>query len=60
MFSAALYARVRFLYPILHTGPRVQRASGIPCSLNLGDNDTQSSGASRRENADVYLLFEIK
>jgi hypothetical protein len=25
----------------------------------LGDNDTQSSGASRREIADVYPLFEI-
>ena len=27
-----LYARVRFFYP-LHTRPRVQRASGIPCAL---------------------------
>jgi hypothetical protein len=25
----------------------------------LRDNETQTSGASRRENADVYLLFEI-
>ena len=24
------------------------------------DDDTQTSGASRRENADVYLLFEIR
>jgi len=23
------------------------------------DDDTQTSGASRRENVDVYLLFEI-
>jgi hypothetical protein len=44
----------------MHTGPRVQRASGIPCSLVLRDNDTQASGASRRENADVYLLFDIR
>jgi hypothetical protein len=43
----------------LHTGPRVQRASGIPCSLVLsGDNETQTSGVSRRENADLYLLLE--
>jgi hypothetical protein len=48
-----------FRSAILHTGPRVQRASDIPCSLVSGDNDTQTSGASRRENADVYLLFEI-
>jgi hypothetical protein len=33
MFSAALYARVRFVFYPLHTRPRVQRASGIPCSL---------------------------
>jgi hypothetical protein len=26
----------------------------------VGDNDTQASGASRRENADVYLLFDIR
>ena len=60
MFSAALYARVRFFSHNLHTRPRVQRASGIPCSLILRDNEMQTSGASRRENADVYLLFEIR
>jgi hypothetical protein len=49
-----------FSLPNLHTGPRVQRASGIPCSLNLGDNDTQSSDRSCRENADAYPLFEIE
>jgi hypothetical protein len=59
MFSAALYARVRFSFCPLHTGPRVQRASGIPCSLIISrDNETQTSGASRREKADVYLLFD--
>ena len=26
----------------------------------LRDNETQTSGVSRRENADVYLLFEIR
>jgi hypothetical protein len=39
----------------------VQRASGIPCSLFISrDNETQTSGASRRENADLYLLFDIR
>src|SRR5712671_6453430 len=61
MFSAALYARVRFLFYPWHTGPRVQRASGIPCSLIFeGDNDTQTSGKSCRENADVYLMIEFQ
>src|SRR5882757_3108155 len=27
---------------------------------SLRDNETQTSGVSRRENADVYLLFEIR
>src|ERR1700676_2837443 len=58
--SAALYARVRILCTTLHTRPRVQRASGIPCSLLFEGNDMQTSGASRRENADVYLLFDIR
>jgi hypothetical protein len=26
----------------------------------LRDNETQTSGASRRENADVYPLFDIR
>jgi hypothetical protein len=26
----------------------------------LRDNETQTSGASRRENADVYALFDIR
>ena len=48
-----------FLFYPLHTGPRVQRASGIPCSLIISrDNETQTSGVSRRETADVYLLFD--
>jgi len=33
MFSAALYARVQFVLCKSHAGPRVQRASGIPCAL---------------------------
>ncbi len=37
----------------------MQRASGIPCSLIISrDNEMQTSGVSRRETADVYLLFE--
>jgi hypothetical protein len=50
---------VCFLSTLLHTGPRVQRASGIPCSLIISrDNEMQTSGVSRRETADVYLLFD--
>jgi phytoene dehydrogenase-like protein len=33
MFSAALYAHVRTSLCTLHMRSRVQRASGIPCSL---------------------------
>jgi hypothetical protein len=36
----------------------VQRASGISCSLQFEGHETQTSGVSRRENVDVYLLFE--
>jgi hypothetical protein len=32
----------------------------FPAPLLSRDNDTQTSGASRRENADAYLLFEIE
>jgi hypothetical protein len=38
----------------------VQRASGISCSLQFEGHETQTSGVSRRENVDVYLLFEIR
>jgi hypothetical protein len=43
---------------VLHARPRVQRASGIPCSLILRDNESQTSGASCRGKADVYPVFE--
>jgi hypothetical protein len=59
MFSAALYARVCFLLHNLHTRPRVQRASGIPCSLRFEGQRNANLGRSRREKADVYLLFEV-
>ena len=50
MFSAALYARVRFYSYILHTRPRVQRASGIPCSLLFrGRTKRKPRAQSRRE-----------
>ena len=53
--STALYARVRFLLCTLHARPRMQRASGIPCSLPFWrDNETQASGASCRENANAH------
>lgn len=45
-----LYARVRTSLCILHTGPRVQRAPGLPCALSFLRRQTtrDNSGASRR------------
>jgi hypothetical protein len=40
---------------ISHARLRVQRAPGIPCALCCRGRFTQSSGASRRENAEVCL-----
>jgi hypothetical protein len=48
MLRLYLYARVRVLMRKLHTGPRVQRAPGLPCALFLlGAGVTQSPGAVR-------------
>ena len=43
-------------YP-LHTRPRVQRASGIPCALEFSSarKFLKTSGGSRRENANVCV-----
>ena len=53
-----LYASVRLLLPIARetAGAARIRHSLLPL---LRDNETQTSGVSRRENVDVYLLFEI-
>src|ERR1700730_15326748 len=44
----------------LHARPRVQRAPGFPCALLFpgGENRSQNSGMSRRENEKPCLLFE--
>ena len=44
---------------LLHTRPRVQQAPGIPCALLIfsGAKDWQSSGETRRENAEVCLII---
>src|SRR5580692_5522781 len=51
-------------YRVLSTnahGPRVCRAPGIPCALcYFGGIVLQSSGASRRENADAYPVSSLK
>ena len=45
VFPLNLYARVRIYSCILHTGPRVQRAPGLPCALSIGGpNDLQNFG----------------
>ena len=49
------------LFVHMHARPRVQRASGIPCALCIlgGESYLQTSGASRRENAEPYLSAVI-
>jgi hypothetical protein len=46
--------------PNLHTRPRVQCASGIPCSLVRGTTIGKPRAKPCRENADVHLLFDIR
>ena len=59
MFSAALYARVHFLFlPLAHETAGAARIRHSLLPRLLGDNDRQTSGVMRRENADVYLVFE--
>jgi hypothetical protein len=56
MLRLYLYARVRLYHHLLHTGPRVQQAPGIPCALFLWANELQSPGETRRGNAEVRSL----
>src|SRR6266436_774646 len=44
---------VRATTTLLRTGPRVQRASGIPCSLFFEGDPLEASGALRRGNANA-------
>ena len=37
------------------SGPRVHRAPGVPHALSFEGGNAHHSGASRRENANVYL-----
>jgi hypothetical protein len=53
MLRLYLYARVRLYHHLLHTGPRVQQAPGIPCALLLGRNGWQSPGETRRGKVKV-------
>jgi hypothetical protein len=57
-----LYARGRFVLCSLLTGPRVQRAPGVPCALCLeGKEDFwQTSGVSRREIAKLRLHSSLQ
>src|SRR5215469_15542401 len=42
-------------------GPRVQRPPGLPCALFIERvRRKQNSGATRRENADLYPLRSLK
>jgi hypothetical protein len=53
VFPLNLYARVRFCLLLLHTGPRVQRAPGLPRALFFwGEMNLQNSGGCCREKAE--------
>ena len=54
-----LYARVRFPFAFCTRDRGCSAHPAFPAPSNLRDNETQTSGVSRRENVDVYLLFEI-
>jgi hypothetical protein len=56
MLRLYLYARVRVLMRKLHTGPRVQRAPGLPCALlsSRAARLTANLGQACREKANVY------
>src|SRR6266404_9625299 len=62
MLRLYLYARVRVLMRKLHTGPRVQRAPGLPCALSYsrGQQLEQTSGSSCRENAYAYSVVIVR
>jgi hypothetical protein len=55
MLRLYLYARVRVFCALLHTGPRVQQAPGLPCALcsPRGQTKIQTSGSSCREIANA-------
>jgi len=62
--SAEPVCSCAFFCACLHTRPRVQRAPGFPCALcsRAGAKVKQSSGGSRRENADAcsYCCLTIE
>jgi hypothetical protein len=49
-----------FLLPFARETAGAARIRHFLLPLLSRDDDTQTSGASRRENVDVYLLFEIR
>ena len=53
MLRLYLYARVRIYHHLLHTGPWVQQAPGIPRALLFGRNDLQAPGETRRGKVKV-------
>jgi hypothetical protein len=52
-----LYARVRLYHHLLHTGPRVQQAPGIPCALLFGAKRLAKPGRNApREGGGVFFV----
>ena len=56
MLSAGPVCLCAHFFVLMHTGPRVQRAPGLPCALYFeeGQASRHNSGASRRENTPSY------
>jgi hypothetical protein len=56
MLSAGPVCSCAHFFVLMRTGPRVQRAPGLPCALYFeeGRAARYNSGASRRENALAY------
>ena len=57
MLRLYLYARVRVLKRKWHTGPRVQRAPGLPCALSILRRDTRrcKTRAQRAARSRSYI-----
>jgi hypothetical protein len=56
MLPLNLYARVRVLLCAMHTGPRVQRAPGLPCALYFeGANEDENLGRNAPRDREVIF-----
>jgi hypothetical protein len=56
VFRLYLYARVRFCHVHLHTGPRVQRAPGLPCALCFREGEKLMANLGRNASRDREVV----